>query len=362
MSLSFGNHLAAIVDSHSFHRVAVYETSEDERNQRSAEGLQALAKHIRGNQNPSSPVAIIEEIWEQLCENESIAASFDHELLRFRLIDKDAAFDGFLRQLAHRLIAEIIETDSRDETKPESPLCTTRDAIVLLRSKFPRLKAVRIAEFLAVSRERVRQILKAEGLPTRVNPYYGACKVCGEELGPGRKAYCSTACRSVDCRVSFTCDYCGKAKEVRQSGYNAQKRRGYRFMYCSVSCRNFGKWANGREGSGSTLESVLGGAWEQGDDVPYDLMDHFLNYAKLRDHSIIPDGQGFREYLRSVDTDHQDRLEKERRRAQAFASLPREEQDRLTALEAEELERQMSYQRSWWDMACRQMSGLSEGE
>ena len=121
-------------------------------------------------------------------------------------------------------------------------MATTREQIVTLRTNNPNLPAVQIAEFLSISRERVRQILKTEGLPTRVKPYYGDCKVCGESLESGRKAYCSLACRSVDCRVSFRCDYCGEAKEVLQSVYNAQKRRGYRFMYCSISCRNFGKW------------------------------------------------------------------------------------------------------------------------
>ena len=121
-------------------------------------------------------------------------------------------------------------------------MATTRERIVTLRANNPNLPAVRIAELLSVSRERVRQILKAEGLPARVKPYYGACKVCGDNLESGRKAYCAIACRSVDCRVSFRCDYCGETKEVLQSVYNAQKRRGYRFMYCSISCRNFGKW------------------------------------------------------------------------------------------------------------------------
>ena len=108
-------------------------------------------------------------------------------------------------------------------------MATTRERIVTLRSNHPSLPAVRIAELLSVSRERVR-------------PDYGDCTVCGKSLESGRKAYCSTACRSKDCRVSFRCDYCGESKEILQSVYNAQKKRGYRFMYCSIQCRNFGKW------------------------------------------------------------------------------------------------------------------------
>jgi len=119
---------------------------------------------------------------------------------------------------------------------------STRDRIIALRTNYPNLPAVRMAEFLEVSRERVRQILKREGLPTRIKPDYGSCKVCGNALETGRKAYCSIACRSSDCRVTFRCDYCGHSKEILQSIYNAQKRRGYQYMYCSIRCRNFGKW------------------------------------------------------------------------------------------------------------------------
>ena len=44
-------------------------------------------------------------------------------------------------------------------------------------------------------------------------------------------------------KKSFNCDYCGHSKEILQSVYSAQKKRGYKYMYCSISCRNFGKWA-----------------------------------------------------------------------------------------------------------------------
>ena len=82
-------------------------------------------------------------------------------------------------------------------------------------------------------------------LPTRIKSepiYYGECKVCGGGLLLGRKAYCSVECRSIDCRTSFRCDYCGQTKEILQSIYEVQKKRGYKYMYCSISCRNFGRW------------------------------------------------------------------------------------------------------------------------
>lgn len=119
---------------------------------------------------------------------------------------------------------------------------STRQRVVTLRSRYPTLPAVRIAELLSISRERVRQILKTEGLLTRIKPDYGSCIVCGTALEIGRKSYCSIACKSADCRITFRCDYCGQSKEILQSVYNAQKRRGYQYMYCSIRCRNNGKW------------------------------------------------------------------------------------------------------------------------
>jgi len=119
---------------------------------------------------------------------------------------------------------------------------STRQRVVTLRSRYPTLPAVRIAELLSISRERVRQILKTEGLLTRIKPDYGSCIVCGTALEIGRKSYCSIACKSADCRITFRCDYCGQPKEILQSVYNAQKRRGYQYMYCSIRCRNNGKW------------------------------------------------------------------------------------------------------------------------
>ena len=78
----------------------------------------------------------------------------------------------------------------------------TRNLIKTLRSSHPDLPAVEIAKLLSISKERVRQCLVAEGLPTRVRPDYGECEVCGTALKAGRKAYCSTACRSIDCRTN----------------------------------------------------------------------------------------------------------------------------------------------------------------
>lgn len=118
---------------------------------------------------------------------------------------------------------------------------TNRERILELRREDPQLAAVRIAEMLSISRERVRQILEGEGLPTAFYKDYGICTICGE-VKPGPQQYCSKKCSYEAHRVRFNCALCGESKQLLRSQYNAQVRRGYERMYCSRLCRNRGKW------------------------------------------------------------------------------------------------------------------------
>ena len=120
---------------------------------------------------------------------------------------------------------------------------SNRDLVMSLRQLNPSMPAIRIAEALNISRERVRQLLNEAGLPTYFRKQYGLCELCGGAMPPTRKFYCSTPCRTKAKRVTFQCDYCGRDKVLILAAYNAQKRRGYKHMYCSVQCRNWGKWA-----------------------------------------------------------------------------------------------------------------------
>jgi len=122
-------------------------------------------------------------------------------------------------------------------------LSSNRDQVLSLRQLDPSMPAIRIAEALNISRERVRQLLNEAGLPTYFRKQYGLCELCGGEMPPNRKFYCSTPCRTTAKRVTFQCEYCGQDKVLIRAAYNAQKRRGYKHMYCSIQCRNLGKWA-----------------------------------------------------------------------------------------------------------------------
>jgi len=120
---------------------------------------------------------------------------------------------------------------------------TNREMVSILRQQNPSMPAIRIAEILKISRERVRQLLTEAGLPTHFIKQYGWCELCGGAMPATRKSYCSKECRTKGIRVTFQCDYCGQDKVLIRATYNAQKRRGYKHMYCSIQCRNWGKWA-----------------------------------------------------------------------------------------------------------------------
>ena len=102
---------------------------------------------------------------------------------------------------------------------------------------------IRIAEILDITRERVRQILKDAGLPTYIPRHYGFCKLCGQDIPATRTTYCSAKCRTKASQITISCTFCGNSKTLRRSAYNAQVKRGYKYMYCSVECRQRGNWA-----------------------------------------------------------------------------------------------------------------------
>ena len=126
----------------------------------------------------------------------------------------------------------------------EVPLpITNRERVLELRESNPTMAAVRIAEILDITRERVRQILKDAGLPTYIPRHYGFCKLCGQDIPATRTTYCSAKCRTKASQITISCTFCGNSKTLRRSAYNAQVKRGYKYMYCSVECRQRGNWA-----------------------------------------------------------------------------------------------------------------------
>jgi len=74
-----------------------------------------------------------------------------------------------------------------------------------------------IGDEVGLSRERVRQILKKEGLTTAhyiESPYKFFCPECGK---PTRWKFCNKQCRDKYLYIPVTCDNCGKINYRLQS-------------------------------------------------------------------------------------------------------------------------------------------------
>ena len=117
-----------------------------------------------------------------------------------------------------------------------------------LREAQPKLQASAIARELGISRERVRQILEALGLPTSFPSPLRVCvnDGCDNELPRRSKAKtCSPECFYAYRRTTFICAYCGAEKEILKSRLAVQQKK-YKFTYCSKPCRGHGLWVNAR--------------------------------------------------------------------------------------------------------------------
>lgn len=83
------------------------------------------------------------------------------------------------------------------------------DRVVELRSQHPSMKAVEIARQVRVSKERVRQILKKTGLPTRFVRMPRPCRFCGHLLdGNIEGDLCRRCTRKLP--VTRICFRCGR--------------------------------------------------------------------------------------------------------------------------------------------------------
>lgn len=134
--------------------------------------------------------------------------------------------------------------------------------IIQLKEDQPELTLAEIGSQVGLTRERVRQILHKEGLPTISNkmpPDWGThkkprgnCVICGEQIGSDRPLlvkYCGTECRNEGLAkyrktvinktsyTTFNCANCGKEHSIRTALYNVQRKRGYKNQYCGNKCK-----------------------------------------------------------------------------------------------------------------------------
>ena len=141
-------------------------------------------------------------------------------------------------------------------SRHKQPLGYSNNRVIELRKENPDMTLKAIGEKVGVTRERVRQILKREGLPTvstngHTTSYRvprGKCVTCGNEIGLDRHIsakYCSRECTQTKRQaISFiTCYRCGKVKS-RPKNEAKQRAKKNKPTYCSRSCSSKAFWEN----------------------------------------------------------------------------------------------------------------------
>ena len=114
-----------------------------------------------------------------------------------------------------------------------------RKQIIELRSANLSMTMSEIAKRVGMSRQRVFQILREEGLPTKhcVNIKNYQCLECGA-VSPHK--FCSDECKKKWQQIPIICDGCGKLffRNVTQFLHNYRKHN--HALFCSNSCAH--KW------------------------------------------------------------------------------------------------------------------------
>lgn len=123
-------------------------------------------------------------------------------------------------------------------------LTGVRNKVCQLRADNPNMTLVGIGTLVGVSRERVRQLLKAEELPTRgirIKKWVYTCIKCGKSGDGIPKTGLCKACLYP--KVIVNCDYCGKEKiggyNLRKHLSNFNNKLKYKYTgkyYCNRTC------------------------------------------------------------------------------------------------------------------------------
>ena len=129
------------------------------------------------------------------------------------------------------------------------------NAIVTMRVANPELTLQEIGTYFNLTRERIRQILKNNNVPTRAISKFppAKCANCQKPLtntngsaihltaSTPAKSYCNTQCREAKLYDYYSCDYCGKLVWKRKKEYKHLKTLSQTF-HCSHSCSHLHQW------------------------------------------------------------------------------------------------------------------------
>ena len=110
--------------------------------------------------------------------------------------------------------------------------------VVQLREKYPDMRASEIGKIVGLTRERVRQILKSQGLSTTVEkPKPNNCDLCGEPVSGDTSRHMK--CIQEEAWVIVPCATCGADRKVRSSTHKYRQQNGTHYTgkyYCNRKC------------------------------------------------------------------------------------------------------------------------------
>jgi len=116
--------------------------------------------------------------------------------------------------------------------------------VVLLRRRYPEMKAASIAREIGITREAVRQILNKIGLPSKVGVIPPLiCEYCKTECtsySRRNRRFCSRECYAASKYIYLKCMSCDNDFKRREKLHATNLRRGQTFIFCGRSC--FGRY------------------------------------------------------------------------------------------------------------------------
>lgn len=122
----------------------------------------------------------------------------------------------------------------------------SRQKVIEIRKKYPCMAMQDIADQIGITRERVSQILRSEGLPSKLpRKLSHTCNQCGKEYHSYNKnsLFCSRKCYSEYKSILLFCEICGKSfrRNASRTYTNVKyKRSNGDHIFCSQECK--GKW------------------------------------------------------------------------------------------------------------------------
>ena len=116
-----------------------------------------------------------------------------------------------------------------------------RQQILDIAQKRPNTNSAEVARLLGVSRERIRQLRHAMGLPTKYPKPLQThkCKKCDNQISM-RRLYCGQPCRYGSEKGTVQCTYCNELFLREQRYITRAKKNGRIISFCCK--QHHGKW------------------------------------------------------------------------------------------------------------------------